>query len=42
MTMHAWRSLSRSILVFTNVLFLLLGSVLVTLGGASSCLPHAC
>lgn len=31
--MHAWRSLSRSILVFTNVLFLLLGSVLVTLGG---------
>lgn len=34
MTKHAWRSLMRSVLVFTNVLFLLLGSVLVTLGGA--------
>lgn len=32
--MHAWRSLSRSILVFTNVLFLALGAVLLTIGGA--------
>lgn len=36
MAKHAWRSLSRSVLVFTNVLFLLLGSVLVSIGGASS------
>jgi hypothetical protein len=35
MAKHAWRSLSRSVLVFTNVLFLLLGSVLVSIGGAS-------
>ncbi|RLN06483.1 hypothetical protein BBJ28_00019565, partial [Nothophytophthora sp. Chile5] len=34
--MIAWRSLSRSILVFTNVLFLLLGSVLVAIGGSCS------
>ncbi|KAF1781533.1 Tetraspanin/Peripherin [Phytophthora cactorum] len=37
--MHAWRSLSRSILVFTNVLFLLLGSVLVSIGGYMASLP---
>ncbi|TDH74419.1 hypothetical protein CCR75_001482 [Bremia lactucae] len=37
--MHAWRSLTRSILVFTNVLFLLLGSVLVSIGGYMASLP---
>ncbi|CCI44736.1 unnamed protein product [Albugo candida] len=31
--MRGWRSLSRKILVFTNVLFLCLGAVLVILGG---------
>lgn len=40
MAKHAWRSLSRSVLVFTNVLFLLLGSVLVSIGGESFVFLH--
>lgn len=36
---NSWRSLSRGILVFTNVLFLLLGSVLIVLGGYMLSLP---
>ncbi|DBA01392.1 TPA: hypothetical protein N0F65_007289 [Lagenidium giganteum] len=37
--MRVWRTLSRGILVFTNVLFLLLGAVLVTLGGYMISIP---
>lgn len=39
MGVNTWRSLSRGILVFTNVLFLLLGTVLITLGGYMMSLP---
>jgi hypothetical protein len=35
MAANAWRSLMRGILVFTNVLFLLLGLVLISLGGTT-------
>lgn len=37
--MRTWRTLSRGILVFTNVLFLLLGAVLVALGGYMISIP---